>query len=270
MSSMFDDMMMGARAASALFKGAQKVGKLAMDGIQKVNESEKFQNMKTEWQDKVNNSETLNKLKTEVRQQVSRVTNTKPAAERKTCTRCGASIESDSRFCSSCGAEQEAVPAQETAAQQPDASLPEEPEVYEAKPTVLENDTEEIPEMFDFDPSDPSAPTARQPQKRERIPVRQVGKHPEAFLGSFHYDNPGYNIDLVVYQDRDAIRFTFIDNVSGRQKNERFTDWFTGGRGLTCHADECSYNFEFRDDGSLNMDTQGVYPGISGRYICLD
>ena len=47
MSSLFDDVMMGAKVANAFFKGAKKVGKIAADGIQKVNESEKFQNLKS-------------------------------------------------------------------------------------------------------------------------------------------------------------------------------------------------------------------------------
>lgn len=275
MSSMFDDIVIGAQVANAFFKGAKKLGKLAKDGIQKVNESESFQNLKTELQDKVSNSETLQNLKSEVRQRVSQITNTQPVSERKYCTECGASLEKSARFCSSCGAAQKEepvcdAPVPEAPEVQPAADLPEEPEVYEARPTVLQNDAEEAPLMFDFQPSGRPVQTAAKPKKRERIPIKKPGKNPEPFLGRFHYADPSYDFDMMVYQDGELIRITFVDAVSGKQKNEKFDDWSTGGRGMYCHTLDCTYSLEFEEDGNLKLRTQEVYPGLEGIYIPLD
>lgn len=155
MSSLFDDVMMGARAADLFFKGAKKVGKLAKDGIQKLNESEKFQEMKADLQDKITNSETLHNLKAEVQQRVSQFGEAPRAAEKRACPQCGAMLDVNARFCSSCGAAQEQPVNQEpTSEEAPQVmhtqQLGEEPEVYEARPTVLENDDQGAEVLFDL------------------------------------------------------------------------------------------------------------------------
>ena len=145
MSSLFDDVMMGAKVAGSLFKGAKKIGKLAADGIQKVNESEAFQNLKTDIQNRVASSETLNTVKAEVQQRISQIATAQSVSVKKHCVQCGAMIDTDAKFCSSCGAAQEENPAEES-------DIPAEPEGVEVLPTVLQNDQEMIPDIFDFQP----------------------------------------------------------------------------------------------------------------------
>lgn len=122
MSSLFDDVMMGARVAGAFFKGAKQVGKMASDGIQKVNGSETFQN-----------------LKKDVQQKISQYTSGQPTVAKKFCHQCGTAVDMSAKFCCNCGTSLEIEAA--------------DPEDCEVPSVVLQNDENaEIPDIFDFQP----------------------------------------------------------------------------------------------------------------------
>lgn len=263
MSSLFDDAMMGAKVASALFKGATKLGKIAADGIQKVNESGKFQNLKTDIQHRVSNSETWHSVRTEVPHQGDRVTAAQPSAAKKYCPQCGTSLELSARFCSKCGT------AQEEAAMAEEYPVIREPEPFEALPTVLENGQEEIPDIFGFQPSK-SVEVKRTAVKRERVFERKVNKNTEPFTGYYCMEKPGFeDVSLRVYQKDQYVCFEYFDTVNGKHIYQ-FDDYDAAGNYLYCRAWDYQFKFIYHEDGRMELDTYDVYPGLSGFYRCLD
>ncbi|MBR5534202.1 MAG: zinc ribbon domain-containing protein [Ruminiclostridium sp.] len=255
MSSMWDDIMMGARVANSFFKGAEKVGKMAKKGIQ----SEKFQNLKQDLQNKAANSETLQNLSAELKQRVGQVST---AEGKHFCIQCGTSLPTTARFCSQCGAPQPQEDAP-SPSQDEDPTI-QEPPVWETTPKA-----EDAPVIFDFSPSGTSAAPVS-PTNRVQMLVKKPGKHPEAFFGTYHYDNPQYNFDMRIFQDGDLIRVSFFDHVSLDQRHETFDDWLTGGNGLYCHALHYSFRFFMDPDGSVILDAQENFPGLEGRYTFLE
>lgn len=268
MSSLFDDVMMGAKVANAFFKGAKKVGKIAADGIQKVNESEKFQNLKSDIQNRVANSETLNNVKNEVQQRISQITAAQPSAEKKHCTKCGAMLDANARFCSSCGAAQEEIAAEEVTTVEEDPIV-REPESFEALPTVLQNGQEEIPDIFGFQPSK-AAKVNQTVTKRERVFERKVNKNTEPFTGFYLMEKAGFeDVSLRVYQKDHFVCFEYFDDVNGKHIYQ-FDDYDAAGNYLYCRAWNYQFKFIYHDDGRMELDTYDVYPGLSGFYRCLD
>lgn len=262
MSSLFDDVMMGAKVANAFFKGAKKVGKIAADGIQKVNESEKFQNLKTDIQNRVANSETLNTVRSEVQQRISQITTAQPTSAKKYCVQCGASLDMAAKFCSNCGAAQETIPVEEN-------TIPAEPEYVEAIPTVLQNGQEEIPDIFGFQPSKP-AKVNQTVTKRERVFERKVNKNTEPFTGCYCMEKAGFeDVSLRVYQKDNFVCFEYFDAVNGKHIYQ-FDDYDAAGNYLYCRTWNYQFKFIYHDDGRMELDTYDVYPGLSGFYRCLD
>lgn len=266
MSSLFDDMMMGAKVANVFFKSAKKVSKLAVEGIQKVNESEQFQNLKTDIQNRVANSETLNNVKNEVQQRFSQFTAGQTA--KKQCGQCGAMLEANARFCSACGAAQEEIPAEEAAAVEEDPAV-RDPEYYEALPTVLENGQEEVPDIFGFQPSK-SAGVKKNAASRVRVFERKLNKNTEPFTGYYLMEKAGFeDVSLRVYQKDNFVCFEYFDTVNGKHIYQ-FDDYDAAGNYLYCRAWDYQFKFIYHEDGRMELDTYEVYPGLSGFYRCLD
>lgn len=267
MSSLFDDVMMGAKVANVFFKGAKKVGKLAAEGIQKVNESEQFQNMKADIQNRVANSETLNNVKNEVQQRFSQFTTAQTSGAKKHCSQCGAVLEANARFCSACGAKQEEPAAEETTAMEDDPKL-RDPEYYEAQPTVLSNGQEEIPDIFGFQPRRP-AETGATTVKRQRVFEKKVNKNLEPFTGFYRLEKPDLAVDLQVYGEEGIVCFEYYDVINGKHLY-KFDDWDAAGNYLYCRAWDYAFKFIYHEDNRMELDTYDVYPGLSGFYRCLD
>lgn len=284
MSSLFDDMMMGAKVANVFFKSAKKVGKLAVEGIQKVNESEQFQNLKTDIHNRVTNSETLNNVKNEVQQRFSQFTATQPAAAKKHCTQCGAVLEVNARFCSACGAKQEEPVGEETAAEkavvEKVAAMEEDPklrdpEYYEALPTVLENDQKEVPDIFGFQPrmSRPGREYAKTEyiSKRERAMQYIPGtKDISPYAGRYHLDKDEFDTDMCIYQDKGNLCVSYYDHVDKSTHLYKFNEWGCGKNVLYGIAQDYSFRFVFQEDDRLELFNYDVFPDLSGLYRCLD
>ena len=272
MSSLFDDMMMGAKVANVFFKSAKKVGKLAVEGIQKVNESEQFQNMKTDIQNRVANSETLNNVKNEVQQRFSQFTAGQTA--KKQCSQCGAVLEASARFCSACGAKQEEpaaeeAVAEEAAAMEEDPKL-RDPEYYEALPTVLENDQEEVPDIFGFCPGKVK-PVKSGISKRERAMQFVPGTRDiSPYAGRYGLDKDEFAIDMCIYQDKESLCVSYYDHVDKSTHLYKFDEWGCGKNILWGLAQDYSFRFVFQEDDRLELFNYDVFPDLSGYYRCLD
>ena len=260
MSSLFDDVMMGAKVANVFFKGAKKVSKLAVEGIQKVNESEQFQNMKTDIQNRVANSETLNNVKNEVQQRFGQFTAGQTA--KKQCSQCKAVLEASAKFCSNCGASQEAVIEEEEPFVLPD------PEWYESLPTVLKNEGEEVPDIYNFRPKKPAS-TGVTATKRQRVFEKKVNKNIEPFTGFYRMENSDLSIDLQVYGEDGYVCFEYYDVINGKHLY-KFDDYDAAGNYLYCRAWDYAFKFIYHEDDRMELDTYDVYPGLSGFYRCLE
>ena len=274
MSSLFDDVMMGAKVANVFFKSAKKVGKLAAEGIQKVNESEQFQNLKTDLQHRVANSETLNNVKNEVQQRFSQFTAAQPSGATKHCAQCGATIEASARFCSACGAKQEEPAAEETAAEETvmteEVSAAREPECFEALPTVLENDQEEVPDIFGFCPGK-AKPVRSSISKRERAMQFIPGTRDiSPYAGRYHLDKDEFDTDMCIYQDKETLCVSYYDHVDKSTHLYKFEEWGCGKNILWGLAQDYSFRFVFQEDDRLELFNYDVFPDLSGLYRCLD
>lgn len=260
MSSLFDDVMMGAKVANVFFTSAKKVGKLAAEGIQKVNESEQFQNMKADIQNRVANSETLNNVKNEVQQRFSQFTGGQ--ATKKQCIQCGAMLDASAKFCSNCGT------AQETMIKEEEPVVPSNPEMYESLPTVLKNEGEDIPDIYNFRPTKP-AYTGVAVTKRQRVFEKKVNKNIEPFTGFYRMEKSDPSIDLQVYGKDGCVCFEYYDIINGKHLYT-FDDYDAAGNYLYCRAWDYAFKFIYHDNGRVELDTYDVYPGLSGYYRCLD
>lgn len=272
MGSLFDDMMMGAKVANVFFKGAKKVGKLAAEGIQKVNESEQFQNLKTDFQNRVANSETLSNVKNEVQQRFSQFTSSQTA--KKQCSRCGAMLEANARFCSACGAAQEEIAAEETAAVEENPII-RDPEYYEALPTVLENGQEEVPDIFGFQPG--TSRRVREVSGKQYVSKRDRAmqfipgtKDISPYAGRYSLDKEEFAIDMCIYQDKGSLCVSYYDHVDKSTHLYKFDEWGCGKNVLWGLAQDFSFRFVFQDDDRLELFTYDVFPDLSGYYIYLD
>ena len=277
MSSLFDDVMMGAKVANVFFKSAKKVGKLAVEGIQKVNESEQFQNLKTDLQNRVASSETLNTVKNEVQQRFNQFTADQTAKKR--CSQCGTVLEASARFCSACGAKQEEPAAEETLAEEATAMEEDpalrDPEYYEALPTVLANGQEEVPDIFGFQPgvSRPVREYARKEyiSKRERAMQYIPGtKDISPYAGRYHLDKDEFDTDMCIYQDKGNLCVSYYDHVDKSTHLYKFNEWGCGKNVLYGIAQDYSFRFVFQEDDRLELFNYDVFPDLSGFYRCLD
>lgn len=272
MSSLFDDVMMGAKVANIFFKGAQKVGKMAAEGIQKVNESEQFQNLKADVQNRVANSETLNNVKNGVQQRFSQFT--AGQTTRKQCSRCGTALPENARFCIYCGAKQEETVAGKPAAREEDPAS-RDPDYYEARPTVLENDQEEVPDIFGFQPG--KSQQSRDPvrkayaSKRERAMQFIPGtKDISPYAGRYYLDKDEFDLEMCIYQDKGNLCVSYYDHVDKSTHLYKFEEWGCGKNILWGLAQDYSFRFVFQEDDRLELFNYEVFPDLSGYYRCLD
>ena len=277
MSSLFDDVMMGAKVANVFFKSAKKVSKLAVEGIQKVNESEQFQNLKADVQNRVANSETLNNVKNEVQQRFSQFT-AGPIAK-KQCSQCGTMLETSARFCSICGAKQEEQVTEEPTVEESEAMEEnptlQDPEYYEALPTVLENGQEEVPDIFGFQPgrSKPVKEFERKEYMRKRDRAMQFipgTKDISPYAGRYHLDKDEFDTDMCIYQEKGCLCVSYYDHVDHSTHLYKFEEWGCGKNILWGLAQDYSFRFVFQDDDRLELFNYDVFPDLSGFYRCID
>lgn len=101
MSKMMDEILNG---AGLMLKGAAQIGKVALDGAQKVLNSDKVKEVRSQVSQKLDENETISNLKNTVTQKVSEVAGSRGIVRYAACDACGAKIPDDAKFCPYCAA----------------------------------------------------------------------------------------------------------------------------------------------------------------------